>query len=183
MKIPIYLKTYNSPFKPLQLRWYFGKIAQGVPYFLPRKWVKYTKEDCNREACIAIVKNKVIKKTVEEWEKYFENYSKAIPIKFGFSSCGLGWKTKYDSYRFEYAPRWSFVAFGYQLCLTFYVENEDHYWESFLAYHYETYKSLSWQERIKISKEKYPQIWTTHYGSGEEETTDYWAKILKPKYL
>lgn len=37
MKIPIYLKTYFSPFKPLQLKWYFGDISQGVPWFLPRK--------------------------------------------------------------------------------------------------------------------------------------------------
>ena len=37
-----YLIVYNSPFKPLKLKWYCGKIALGTPYFFPRKWVKGT---------------------------------------------------------------------------------------------------------------------------------------------
>lgn len=154
MKIPLYLRTYCSPFKSLQLKWYFGDVSQGVPYFLPRFWRK------------------------DKQGSY-----KATPLKFGFSSCPLGWKTKYDDFRFEFAPRWSFVAFGYQLTLTFYAENEDQYWESFLAFYYETDKSLSWQERIDDCRERFPQVWTKYISGGKAETTDYWDLILCKKYL
>jgi hypothetical protein len=34
-----FLETYNSPFKPLKLKWYIGKVNIGVPYFFPRKVV------------------------------------------------------------------------------------------------------------------------------------------------
>ena len=37
-----FLRVYNSPFKPLKLNFYCGKIALGTPYFYPRKWVKGT---------------------------------------------------------------------------------------------------------------------------------------------
>ena len=154
MKIPLYLRTYNSPFKPLKLKWYFGKVTQGVPIFLPRKWIK------NKER---------------------PGFLKAVPIKFGFSCCRLGWKTKYDSYRFEFSPVWSFVAFGYQITLTFVAENEDAYWESFLAYYYDTDKKLSIRERLDYCIKKYPQTWTMH-SADKKETTDYWTKILKEKW-
>lgn len=35
-----FLKVLFSPFKPFKLKWYFGKIAVGVPYFYPRVWNK-----------------------------------------------------------------------------------------------------------------------------------------------
>ena len=35
-----YIKVFNSPFKRPKLKWYFGKIAIGTPYFFPRRWVK-----------------------------------------------------------------------------------------------------------------------------------------------
>ena len=37
-----WLKVLNSPFKPFSVRCYVGKTAVGIPYFLPRKWVKAT---------------------------------------------------------------------------------------------------------------------------------------------
>ena len=37
-----WLKVLNSPFKPFKVRLYVGKTQVGVPYFLPRKWVKGT---------------------------------------------------------------------------------------------------------------------------------------------
>ena len=40
-----FLGVLNSPFKGLKLRWYFGDIEHGTPYFLPRKWVKCNKKD------------------------------------------------------------------------------------------------------------------------------------------
>ena len=40
-----FLSVLNSPFKGLKLRWYFGNIKHGTPYFLPRKWVKCNLDD------------------------------------------------------------------------------------------------------------------------------------------
>lgn len=42
-----------SPFVFPKFSWYFGKIACGVPYFLPSKWKKYTEKDI-----------------IKEWEKF-----------------------------------------------------------------------------------------------------------------
>ena len=35
-----WLGILNSPFKPFKVGFYAGKIAIGVPYFFPRKWIK-----------------------------------------------------------------------------------------------------------------------------------------------
>jgi len=32
-----FLSVYNSPFVRPKIKWYFGKVAVGVPYSLPRK--------------------------------------------------------------------------------------------------------------------------------------------------
>ena len=77
-----FLGVLNSPFRGLKLKWYFGDIEHGTPYFLPRKWVK----------------------------------NKPVPIKyFGFNFTTLGWKTKWEDYRFEWSPSISLVIFGKQL--------------------------------------------------------------------
>ncbi len=39
-----FLKIYNSPFLHPKVKFYFGPIAIGTPYFLPRNWVKATPE-------------------------------------------------------------------------------------------------------------------------------------------
>ena len=36
-----FLKTFNSPFKRPKLKWYFGKVAIGTPYFYPRKIIGF----------------------------------------------------------------------------------------------------------------------------------------------
>lgn len=182
MKIPLYLKTYNSPFKPLKLEWYFGKVAKGVPYFLPRRWRKTTIREAIENATKSINTINLNKRSFEDWFKHHKRYTKAIPKKIGFDFVNLGWKTKYGSHRFEYSPVWSFVAFGYQVTLTFIAPELDHYWESFLAYHYETDKKLSVRERLDDCIKKFPQTWTKHSGD-KKETIDYWKLILKNKYI
>lgn len=32
-----FLSAFNSPFLRPKLKWYFGKVAVGIPYFLPKK--------------------------------------------------------------------------------------------------------------------------------------------------
>ena len=94
------------------LYFYFGEIKMGTPYFLPRKWVKDTEKP---------------------------GHLKAVPIKyFGINYNTLGWKTKYDEYRFEYNPALSIVMFGKQLYISIspkiYEDRDDIYWEAWLYY-------------------------------------------------
>ena len=153
-----FLRTYNSPFKPLRLKWYFGKTAIGTPYFLPRKWVK-------------------------DKENY--GFLKAVPKKIGFDFVPLGWKTKWEftDYRFEYSPMWSFVFFGYQIAITFYTPEPDHYWECWLYYTRQTDKTKSVRERILQARKEYPCVWTRSGNGIKEEEVCYWNVILKHKNL
>jgi len=148
-----YLRAYNSPFKPLKLKWYCGKIALGTPYFYPRRWVK-SKEN--------------------------KGYLTAVPKKIGFDFVSLGWKTKYESYRFEWSPMISFVFFKWQIAVTFVAPHPDHYWESWLYYTRETTGSI--EDRVAQCRKEAPQIWSTHHPDGTKETIDYYNLILKENY-
>jgi hypothetical protein len=153
-----WLKILNSPFKPFKVSFYVGKTQIGVPYFLPRKWVK---------------------------DKDKPGYLKAKPLKVGFSYCGLGWKTKYEDFRYEWGPILSFVFFGYQIALMVGFRDRgavDHYWEAWLYYEYNTDKTKSKRERIEQCRKEAPATWT-RYSDGKEEVIDYYQRILKPKYL
>lgn len=194
MKTPLILKSYFSPFKPPKIKFYVGKVAIGVPYFYPRKWVKATPKLAH-EATIKYLeetesfnkRNPDYKRRVRDYDEVYQEKLRcrfATSKKIGVDFCDVGWKTKWrrDDYRFEWSSRLSFVFFKWQIALIFIAPHEHHYWESFLAWHYETDKNLSWQERVKNCREKYPNTWTTHSAEGEE-TVDYYTKILKNKYL
>jgi len=149
-----YLRAYNSPFKSPRLKLYFGKIAMGTPYFFPRKWVN---------------------------NKDKPGYLKAVPRKIGFDFVSLGWKTKYDDYRFEWSPIISFVFFKWQIAVIFTQQCSDHYWESWLYYTKETKGTT--KQRIKQCRKEAPQTWTTTESDGTRTTVDYYNKILKKKWL
>lgn len=153
-----FLKVFNSPFKRPKLKWYFGKVAIGTPYFFPRKWVNNPEKP---------------------------GYKMAVPKKIGFDFVGLGYKTKWDEhdYRFEWGPLWSFVFFKWQIVVSFNVPDPHHYWVCWLTYENDTNKDLPVEERIKITKEINPEIWTLSRGEGKKETICYWDKVLKEKYL
>jgi hypothetical protein len=174
-----------SPFKPFKVRFYAGKTQVGIPYFLPRKWVKYTDAD----AIKASLEHKANKNKVQVSDKQlfemYKKYSKPVPLKVGFSYCSLGWKTKWTSedFRHEWNPILSFVFFGYQIALTFYSPYHSHYWEPWLYYEYATDKTKSKRERIKQCRKEAPQTWTSSRHDEEPVTTDYYTKILKSKYL
>lgn len=180
-----WLKVLNSPFKPFKVSFYAGKTQLGIPYFFPRKWVKYTDED----AIKASVEHKANKNKVQVSDKQlfemYKKYNKAVPLTVGFSYCSLGWKTKWtdDDFRHEWNPRLSFVFFGYQIALTVYHKHDCHYWEPWLYYEYATDKTKSKRERIEQCRKNAPQTWTSHKHDEEPITTDYYTLILKQKYL
>ena len=106
-----FLRAYNSPFKPLKLQFYCGKVALGTPYFFPRKWVKATPERAHQATLDSIKSTEDFNKRNPEYTRKVKPYdeifadkmqcSYAVPKKIGFDFVPLGWKTKWDSYRFE----------------------------------------------------------------------------------
>lgn len=178
-----WLKVYFSPFKTPTTRIYLGKTAIGVPWFLPRRWRKVTTAEAIIRATKSLNKDKKGIRTFEQWLEHHKKYTTAVPKIIGFDFRDLGWKTKWehDDYRYEYSPVWSFVAFGYQLAVTFTAEYDNHYWECFLAYIRETDKKLSVKDRLKDCIKRYPCKWTSH-SLDREFTTDYWQLVLKDKY-
>lgn len=183
-----WLRIYFSPFKPFLPKLYIGKTAIGLPYFLPRKMVKATPERAHKAVEDYIEReesyNKLNPNSARKIKPYDEvfaekmKYSYAVPLKVGFSSCSLGWKTKYDSFRHEFNPVWSFVFFGYQIALIFRPEDDCHFWECYIAFEYDTDKSKSPKERLKEAIKKHPCTWTSHSDKGKI-TTDYWTKVIK----
>jgi hypothetical protein len=185
-----FLSVLNSPFKGLKLTFYFGEISKGTPYFLPRKWVKFTKKDAKEWAEKQIVKNgfMVKGKTFDEIVEQGMHHKKPVTIKwFGINFHGLGWKTKFSDYRFEFNPGLSIVVFGKQLYIG--VEpniseevHSDVYWEAWLNYIYTTDSKLSKEERFKELIQNHSCTWI-RYSNDTEIKIDYYPLILKNKYL
>ena len=188
-----WIKALFSPFTPFKIKWYVGKTQIGTPYFLPRKFVKGTPKLINEAILRHIEREERFNKAnpeyareIKSFEKLYEEFKNRtfpVPLKVGFSSCGLGWKTKWDQYDFrhEWNPVISFVFFGYQIAMTVYHEHHSHYWESWLCYEYRSDKNKSKRKRVNFCRRKCPQKWST--GSGENKVvTDYWDLILKPEY-
>jgi hypothetical protein len=189
-----WLKVLNSPFKPFKVKFYAGKIRIGVPYFYPRKWVKGTPKLITIAVSRKIQEEKRWNelnpkdarkiKSFEELYNEYKNYSFPVPLKVGFSYCGLGWKTKWTStdFRYEWGPVLSFVFFGYQIALMVGHKHSSHYWESWLYYEYATDKTKSKRERIEQCRKEFNQTWKVS-SQGKEEVVDYYQHILKSKYL
>ena len=150
-----YLKVFNSPFKRPKLKWYFGKIAIGTPYFYPRKTVK----DPDKPG----------------WLKF-------VPKKIGFDFVGLGYKIKWSStdYRFEWAPLISFVFFKWQIAVIVTAPEQHHYWEAWLFYNRDTKGTP--KERIEQCKEEFSLTYISHKKDGTKNVIDYYDLILKDKY-
>jgi len=186
-----WLGILNSPFKPFKVGFYAGKIAVGIPYFFPRKWVKGNNKMITAAVTSEIAAQKKWNESnpehtreIKSFEELFQekkNYNFAVPLKIGFSYCSLGWKTKWSDtdFRHEWNPVLSFVFFGYQIALTFYSPYGSHYWQPWLYYEYRTDKTKSKRERIEQCIKEAPETWT----SSTEGTVDYYERILKPKYL
>jgi hypothetical protein len=189
-----WLKVLNSPFKPFSIRFYAGKTQIGTPYFLPRKWVKATPELAKKAALETMEsekqwneRNPNYARKIKSYEDIYQEkltYIFPVPLKVGFSYCGLGWKTKWTNtdFRYEWGPVLSFVFFGYQIALMVGHKHSSHYWEAWLYYEYATDKTKSKRERIEQCKKEFNQTWKV-YSNGEEEIINYYELILKTKYL
>jgi hypothetical protein len=176
-----WMRVYNSPFKPIIPKLYIGKVAIGTPYFFPRVWKKYTKQEAIDKA-VKELKEKPYAEKVG-FEKLFYDYSrrsKSVPKKIGFDFVGLGWKTKYDSYRHEWNPMWSFVFFKWQIALMFTPKHDMHYWECWLNYTKETKGTT--KERLEQARKEFPCVWSSTK-DGVKTKTNYWDLILKDKWL
>ena len=189
-----WLKVLNSPFKPFRIRFYAGKTQIGTPYFLPRKWVKATPELAKKAALETIKfekqwneRNPNYARKIKSYEDIYQEkltYRFPVPLKVGFSYCGLGWKTKWTNtdFRYEWGPVLSFVFFGYQVALMVGHKHSSHYWEAWLYYEYATDKAKSKRERIEQCKKEFNQTWKVS-SMGKEEVVDYYQRILKTKYI
>jgi hypothetical protein len=189
-----FLRAYNSPFKPLSIKLYVGKVAIGTPYFLPRRWIKGTPNLAIAAAGKYIKERKEFNKQNPEYARPIKSFreiyedkllcSYAVPKRFGFNYTSLGWKTKWkrDDYRFEWSPVFSFVFFKWQIAISFIAPECHHYWECWLYYTRETDKTKSTKERLEQARKNFPCRWT-RYVNGEEEMICYWDIILKSKWL
>lgn len=192
-------KVLFSPLKPFSIKWYVGKVTLGTPYFLPRKWVKATPKLATKAALDEIKRAKAwnesnptskFQHAVKPFDEVYDDMMKrrhAVPLRFGFDSCSLGWKTKWTDtdFRFEYGPMLTFVFFGYQIAAMIKppIAPPDPYWEIWLCYEYATDKTKSRRERIAECRKIMPQRWTQYHKDGTKETIDYYEQVLKPKYL
>jgi len=96
--------------KPIN-KYYFGKTVHGCPYFMPRNF--------NRNI-ISIRKNSIpMVRRAKDWtlNLFGNQYWIQIgwPIKITWH--GLGWKDKYDTPRFEFAPGFYIYFFHWQFCM------------------------------------------------------------------
>lgn len=189
-----WMKVYFSPFKPFLPKLYIGKTAVGCPWFLPRKMVKATPERAHKAVEDYIEREESYNKLnpnsarkIKPYDEVFANkmkYTYTVPLKVGFSSCSLGWKTKWTStdYIFEYQPVWSLVFFGYQIALVFNAPEPYHYWTCWLYYNRNTDKNKTTKERLVQAKEGFPCKWR-NYSNGEAKLICYWDIIIKKRYL
>jgi hypothetical protein len=195
-----YFKVLISPFKPFHIKFYAGKTRVGTPYFYPRKWINATPFLAHK-ATLDYIKsqekynelNPKHARKIKSYEEIYEDklkYKYAVPIKIGFDSCGLGYKTKWTDtdFRYEWGPVFTFVFFGYQLAWMIGQKEPSHYWEAWLYYEYATDKSKSKKERVAQCRKEFPMIYKCYHkdpATGEntrEETIDYYEQVLKTKY-
>lgn len=177
-----FLGIINSPFKFPKIMFYFGDIKVGTPYFLPRKWVKLTREEAINEAK-NIKSGTFTNYTFDELVDYFSKHSKPVRKNFGFNWCTLGWKTKWDEYRYEYPAILSFVAFNKQavICIKGIDGKYDlSYWEAWLYYKYRTKGTKV--ERLKETIKNYSCTWS-HTEGDKMIYENHYPLILRKKYL
>lgn len=157
MKIREIKREIKGVFKPPVKKYYLGKVQFGTPYFYPIGFERYflyfrilrekSPEDRNEYALkYPHLKNQDVNKfsnlpmVRRNKDFIFRLFGKYIflsigsPIKIKWNS--LGWKWKYDSVRFEWAPAFHIYFFNWQFCIWWNAPdgNNDRYYEMILHY-------------------------------------------------
>jgi len=153
----ILFHAFFSPFKRPKLKFYFGNIEMGTPYFYPRKMI--LSDD----------------KT---------HYTFKAKVWFGIDFVGLGWKTKWSDidYRYEYAPLFSLVLFKKQFCIFLHTDEPDSYWTALLYYKYHTLQNHRWKDRVDKLKHDFPLSYISHHSDGRVTKSNHYDVILKEAY-
>lgn len=157
MKISKLKEEIKGVFKQPSVKYYFGKIRYGCPYFFPwnfnntiisiRKLKLKTQDELdeyNEKHSHLNKENRFINlpmvRRCKNWIiKVFNNY---YYIELGFpisiKNVELGWKDKWDSPRFEYSPQFHIyffdLQFNYIYCVPKNTPCSDKYWEQILWY-------------------------------------------------
>ena len=163
----------KSPFLPLYRTniLYIGKYGT-----YDAKWSWARMESCEW--------NEVYKKEHPLFTRFFKPaYNLPLWLTFRLDSFSLGWKTKYDDYRFEYNPSWSITAFGWSFGVYFYPprakkseelsEVDDDYWEAVLWTAYD----VLWDRKTrKTNQDEMPKDFFDQLG----RHTSWWISRGKP---
>lgn len=149
-----WLKILKSPFRFPRPHFYFGPIKRGVPYFLPRRWIKSSEDQGH---------------LVPKYIKWF-----------GAGVVGLGWKEKYGTPRHEWDPMLWIVLCKRQFVVTFSFKDPDS-WECYLTYQYYTDPSKSREERLIEAKKLTPGI-STWYNGHSTIVMDWFTPAVKKRY-
>jgi len=117
------IKDLKGVFLPPVKRYYLGKIVYGTPYFTP--WYF--------NSTILTIKKKKPQFLRCKHFKLF-GYEIAYGWPVSFHSNDLGWKDKYNSPRFEWAPAFYIFFFHWQFVIHWHAPDgdDDRYWEMVL---------------------------------------------------
>ena len=129
--IEIYRQMYGV-FKTPNIKFYFGKVIHGTPYFYPWNYMG---------SIVRVVRGDKPKYgRCKSWvfKLFGEKYTIQIGYPIKLAILKLGWKEKYGSPRFEWSPSIQLYFFGLELSvfLVSPTSDTDNYWEMFLWYLY-----------------------------------------------
>lgn len=185
MKTKELLKEISGVFVPPVKRYYFGKIVCGVPYFNPigfvssivkirrlklrdeEEYQKKKKESPWLNKSIRFTNMPMVHRSKEWTFKLFCWWFVEIGYPFYIGSNELGWKTKYDSVRFEWSPAFYVFFFHWQFCIFWNAPDgdSDKYYEMILWWMYYSNKDVdkarsSWgwvdyETKVSTWNEKY----------------------------
>lgn len=138
MKLRKILKDIDGIFIPPKKQYYFGKLRYGSPYFYPwnfeskvvriRKLKLKSQEERDkfkeRYPYLKEIENNIysnlpmVRRNKEFFIKLFGNhYYVSIGWPVAITKCGLGWKDKWESPRFEWSPAFYIYFFNWQFCM------------------------------------------------------------------
>lgn len=127
--------------------------------------------------------NRKIRKKLKKWHLSWIPPVIKLPIwtRFHIVNLDLGWKTKWDDYRYEYPPQFSIIAFGFSLSFTLHspetneFANDNHYWESILNYLYAN-KSNTLEEAVRVTG-----VWSLYKSKEGNKCIKFFA--VRPEYI